>query len=65
MNLNGARRLYTIDEVADILAVRPATVVRWLRLGRLGGIKIPDQDGQWRIRSEDLEVVLQQGGIPL
>jgi excisionase family DNA binding protein len=33
-------QLYTVDEVADRLHVHPETVRRWLRSGRLEGVKL-------------------------
>ena len=47
--------LYTVDEAADYLKVKPKTVREWLRRGKLPGVKISTT---WRIREEDLEAFL-------
>ncbi|MFZ5641847.1 MAG: MEDS domain-containing protein [Bacillota bacterium] len=43
--------LLTVDEVADILRTTPNTIYRWLRAGKLPGVKIGKE---WRIRKETL-----------
>ena len=47
--------LLTVDEVADILRTTPNTIYRWLRGGKLPGVKIGKE---WRIRKETLELKL-------
>jgi excisionase family DNA binding protein len=47
--------LYTVEEAADYLKVKPNTVRQWLRLEKLPGVKI---GSVWRIREEDLEAFL-------
>jgi excisionase family DNA binding protein len=44
-------KLYTIQEVADILKVSKKSVYRYIKSGKLKAKKI----GQWRIRKSDLE----------
>jgi excisionase family DNA binding protein len=44
-------RLLTPYEVAKRLQFSPRTVVEWLRMGWLSGVKIGHQ---WRIREEEL-----------
>ena len=48
-------RLLTPDQAAETLQVEPSTVKRWLRQGRLAGIK-PGKE--WRIRESDLQEFL-------
>ncbi len=48
----------TVQEVAEILKVHPATVKRWLREGRLEGVPLGDRAG-WRVAREDLEKFLE------
>lgn len=43
--------LLTVDEVAEILRTTPNTIYRWLRAGKLPGVKIGKE---WRIRKETL-----------
>ena len=47
-----AVELYTVKEVAARLRVKPRTVYRWLKSGRMKGIETPG--GQHRIPGEEL-----------
>ncbi len=51
--------LLTVDEVAELLRLKPDTIRRWLRKGRLRGIYLSDAGG-WRIRREVVEQFLQE-----
>ena len=51
-------RLYTPDQVAEILQISISTVKRWLLVGELPGIKI-GPGGHWRIRSDDLAAYVE------
>lgn len=42
--------LFTVEEVAARFRVRPRTVYRWLKAGRMAGIRTPG--GQHRITGE-------------
>lgn len=46
----------TTDEVADMLAVDPSTVRRWIEAGRLPACK---PAGGWRILRSDVEAMLR------
>ncbi len=46
-------KLYTPNQVADILQVSVPTVKRWLLNGELPGFKI-GMGGHWRVRSDEL-----------
>lgn len=48
-------RLYTPEEVAELLKVSRETVYNWLRSGKLQGIKIGHF---WRISESELERLL-------
>ncbi len=50
---------FTVNEIAERLKVHPATVKRWLRDGRLGGIPLGDRAG-WRISEDDLRTFLDR-----
>lgn len=43
--------LLTVEEVAEILRTTPNTIYRWLRAGKLPGVKLGKE---WRIRKESL-----------
>jgi excisionase family DNA binding protein len=51
--------LYTVEEVAKTLKVSEQVVRRWLRSGRLKGVRIGHL---WRVRKSDLEKFLEGGG---
>ncbi len=46
-------RLYTPDQVAEILQFSVPTVKRWLLTGELPGIK-NGPGGHWRVKSDEL-----------
>ena len=50
-------KLYTVDEVAEILRTTPNTIYRWLRAGKLPGVKIGKE---WRIKKETLSSKLTE-----
>lgn len=47
------------DEIAELFNVRPDTVTRWARTGRLHGLRTPG--GRWRYRQADVEALLAEG----
>ena len=53
-----ADRLLTAREAAERLGVEKITIVRWLRSGRLPGIKIGTR-GDWRIRASELDAYIE------
>jgi len=50
--------LLTPKEVAEKLRVSEQTVLRWLRNGKLKGVKA---GRLWRIREEDLQEFIKEG----
>jgi len=48
-----ADRIYSVQEIADVLTVSPQTVKRWLRDGQLSGALIADRTG-WRVVGADV-----------
>jgi excisionase family DNA binding protein len=55
-----SQELLTIEEAADYLKVTPFTVRRYLREGKLPGLKV---GGQWRIGRDDLTDKLRAGVV--
>ena len=53
--------LLTVDEVAEILRTTPNTIYRWLRAGKLPGVKIGKE---WRIKKETLAAKLTESSPP-
>lgn len=53
-----------VDEVAKILKVDPEVIRRWLRSGKLPGVKLAGDE--WRVRHSDLDIFVaptnQTGG---
>ncbi len=54
-------RLLTVQEVADRLRLKPETIRRWLRSGKLRGISLGSDHAGWRVREGDLERLLGGG----
>ncbi len=48
----------TVADVANRLKVHPATVKRWLRDGKMGGVLLGDRAG-WRVSEDDLTRFLE------
>ena len=49
--------LLTVKEMAEYLKMNPQVVRRWLREGRLPGIKMGKE---WRAAKEDIDAMLKQ-----
>src|SRR5919198_1403048 len=47
--------LLTIREVASLLRMKPDTIYRWARSGRLGAVKLGKE---WRIPASELEAMI-------
>jgi excisionase family DNA binding protein len=53
----------TVAEVAQRLKLSQETVRRWLREGKLRGVRFSDAGG-WRVRASEVERVLGGGPAP-
>jgi len=51
-------RLFTLHEVAYMLGVSYWTVYRWVRSGKLKGVKVPS--GRWRVPKSALEAFFEE-----
>ena len=51
--------MYTPEQVRDICEVNLETVYRWLRSGKLNGVKVGGK--LWRISTESLDAFLGKG----
>jgi excisionase family DNA binding protein len=49
-------QLLSTDEVAELLAVTPKTVRRWIAEGELPAVKL---HRQWRVRATELDRLLE------
>lgn len=58
MNRDPLPEMRTVEDVAKALSTTKTTVSRWLREGRLPGVKL---GGEWRVRRSDLERVMSEG----
>jgi excisionase family DNA binding protein len=47
-------RLLTVQEVAERLRLKPETVRRWLRSGKLRGISLGSDHAGWRVRESEV-----------
>ena len=52
------KRYLSADEIAKRLKVAPLTVRRWLKAGKLKGLRA---GRLWRVRESDLESFLKEG----
>jgi len=53
----GEEKIYTVEEVAEMLHFQPNTIRNWLVAGKLRGIKV---GWQWRIRESDLQEFVKE-----
>ena len=51
-------KLYTVNEVAEILKIDPHTIRQWLKEGTINGIRL---GRYWRIRERDLKELYETG----
>jgi excisionase family DNA binding protein len=52
-------RLLTVEDIAERLNLSPETIRRWLRTGRLHGIRIGARRAGWRIPERNFDQYLQ------
>lgn len=55
-------KVYTPQQVAEILSISDRTIMEWLRAGRIKGVKVGKY---WRVMEQDLEVFLQQNRVDI
>ena len=51
-------RVLTVSEVADRLRLKPETVRRWLRSGKLRGVSLGSDSAGWRVPQSGVERLL-------
>jgi excisionase family DNA binding protein len=56
------KRLLTVEQVADRLQVHPETVRRWLRAGRLRGVRLGGSKLGYRVSEDELERFVDASG---
>lgn len=63
MNKKTDQHLLTVEQVAEICAISPQTVRRWLRLGHLRAVKLSPgrRNGCVRVREADLATFIERG----
>jgi len=52
-------RYLTVDEVSERLHFSGETIRRWLRSGRLRGIRMGERRAGWRIAERDLDAFIR------
>lgn len=52
------KRLLTVNEAAERLALSPDTIRKWLRSGQIKGVKI---SRIWRVYENDIEEIVKEG----
>ncbi len=55
-------RLLTVDQIADRVQVSQETVRRWLRSGRMYGVRPGGAKIGWRVRSSEVDRFLAEAG---
>jgi excisionase family DNA binding protein len=53
--------VFTVDEVAKRLKVKPKTVRLWLAAGKLRGTRLGSRKTGWRVRNSELERFVDEG----
>ena len=53
-------RYMTVETVARRLAISEETIRRWLRSGRLRGIRLGERRAGWRISERDLDDFIRE-----
>jgi excisionase family DNA binding protein len=56
-------RHLTVEQVAERLALSEETVRRWLRSGKLKGVRIGERRSGWRVPETEVQRILS-GGRP-
>lgn len=56
------KKLLTVEQVAKHLQVHPETVRRWLRGGRLRGVRLGGSKLGYRVSEDDLEHFVAESG---
>ncbi len=51
-------QVLTVSEVADRLRLKPETVRRWLRSGKLRGISLGSDSAGWRVPESEVRRLL-------
>ena len=54
----GTEKLLTVEDAAKVLLVKPTTIRKWLKAGKLKGMKM---GRLWRVRESELEAFLSEG----
>lgn len=60
METGKMERIFTVEEVAEYLKVRPKVIVALIRRGKLKAKEIARQ--VWRVKEADLQEYIQEGG---
>lgn len=53
-----SKKLLTVNEAAERLALSPDTIRKWLRSGQIEGVKI---SRIWRVYENDIEEIIKEG----
>ena len=51
-------QLFTVEDAAKVLLVKPTTIRTWLKASKLKGMKM---GRLWRVRENELEAFLSEG----
>lgn len=48
------KKMYSINQLADILGVHRNTILNWIKLGKVKAVRIGNL---WRVSEEEIEVI--------
>lgn len=54
-------RLFTVDDVCNILSVKPLTIYRWVKSGKLKGYNVGGK--ALRFKREDIDAFLESSRV--
>lgn len=56
-------QMYTVKEISELMQVHPLTVIRWIKGGKLQGLKVGGGRSHWRIAKAELDRIT--GALPV
>lgn len=48
-------QMYTVKEISELMQVHPLTVIRWIKSGKLQGLKVGGSKSHWRVSRAELD----------
>lgn len=48
-------QMYTVKEISELMQVHPLTVIRWIKGGKLQGLKVGGSKSHYRITKSEVD----------